>query len=117
MLARAAAIVRKKSVSRSLSPTPALERTASIAAPSPAIGSSQQVVLPGDDLAGRLEPVLRERPLQATDHRPLDPDVRVAPVLGSCASPVHSSAMPTPPVKATRPSARRSLAVGAGCRA
>ena len=41
-----------------------------------------QVVFPGDDLAGRLEPVLRERPLQATDHRPLDPDVRVAPVLG-----------------------------------
>ena len=46
-------------------------------------GLAQRIIeRPGDQLAGRLQPVLREPGLQRRDRRPLDADLHVAPLAG-----------------------------------
>ena len=46
-------------------------------------GSGERVIeRAGDQLARRLQPVLREPGLQRRDRRPFDPDLQIAPLAG-----------------------------------
>ena len=69
----------------------------------------REIVVAVEHLATGLDPVVVERRLHLRDRRPLDPEMRVAPVIGVLRVPAHMSAMPTPPVKPTLPSTTSSL--------
>ena len=69
----------------------------------------RQVIGAVQHLAADLGPVVEERRLHLRHHRTFGAVVRVAPMVGVLRVPCHLSAMPTPPVKPTRPSTTRSL--------